>query len=36
VVMGAKGHTAFEKFLYGSVTEELADNCTKRSILVIR
>ncbi len=36
VVMGAKGHTAFEKFLYGSVTEELVDTCNKRSILVIR
>ena len=36
VVMGAKGHTAFEKFLYGSVTEALVDTCTKRSILVIR
>jgi len=25
VVMGAKGHTSFEKFLYGSVTEGLVD-----------
>lgn len=36
VVMGAKGHTAFEKFLYGSVTEELVDRCNKSSILIIR
>ncbi len=36
VVMGAKGHSVFEKFLYGSVTEELVEACNKRSILVIR
>ena len=36
VVMGAKGHSVFENFLYGSVTEELVEACNKRSVLVIR
>lgn len=36
VIMGAKGHTAFEKFLYGSVTENLVETISKHSILVVR
>ncbi|MDX1942676.1 MAG: universal stress protein [Saprospiraceae bacterium] len=36
VVIGAQGHTAFEHFIYGSVTEKLVEQCEKKPILVIR
>lgn len=36
VIMGAKGHTPFEKFLYGSTTEGLVDSMRKHSILIVR
>ena len=36
VVMGAKGHTAFEKFLYGSVTEKFVDNFNDCPVMIVR
>ncbi len=36
VIIGAQGHTAFENFLYGSVTERVVEQCKKKPILVIR
>lgn len=36
VIMGAKGHTAFENFLYGSVTEQLVDNFDDCPVLIVR
>ena len=36
VVVGAQGHSAFEKFVYGSVTERLIGYCKKRPMLIVR
>lgn len=36
VLMGAKGHSPFENFLFGSVTEKLADAPSAVPILVVR
>ena len=36
VIMGAQGHTAFEKFIYGSVTEKLVEKCKHTPILIVR
>ncbi len=36
IVMGAQGHAALERLLYGSVTEKLADSPAQQLILVIR
>ncbi|MDX1666344.1 MAG: universal stress protein [Saprospiraceae bacterium] len=36
LIMGAQGHTAFESFVFGSVTERLLERCTRLPILVIR
>ena len=36
IVMGAQGHAALERLLYGSVTEKLADSPAQQVILVIR
>ena len=36
IVMGAKGKTAFQRFAYGSVTEELLNICDDKPILVVR
>lgn len=36
IVMGAKGHTLFELFLMGSVTESFVDSYAKTPVLVIR
>lgn len=36
VIMGAHGHTAFEKFIYGSVTEKLVEKCKHVPILIVR
>ena len=36
IIMGAKGHSPFETFLFGSVTEKLAERYNKLPILVVR
>jgi len=36
VIMGAKGHSTFENFLYGSVTELLVDLCEDIPVFVVR
>jgi len=36
LVLGAQGHTAFENFLYGSVTERLVEKYRNKPILIIR
>lgn len=36
IMMGAQGHTAFQNFLYGSVTERLVEKCKEKPLLVIR
>lgn len=36
VIMGAKGHTLLENFLYGSVAEKFVDRCKSAPILIIR
>ena len=36
VIVGAKGHTAFENFLYGSVTESLVDRWEGSPVLIVR
>ena len=36
VVMGAKGHTAFENFLYGSVTETFVDRFNDCPVMIVR
>ena len=36
VVMGAKGHTPFENFLYGSVTEKFVDNFNDCPVMIVR
>jgi nucleotide-binding universal stress UspA family protein len=36
VVMGAQGHSAFEKFFYGSVTEKFVEKCKDKPVLVVR
>jgi len=36
VIMGAQGHTPFEDFLFGSVTEKLVENAKEVPILVVR
>ena len=36
IVIGAKGHTALNSLLFGSVTESLLERCRDRLILVVR
>ncbi len=36
VIMGAQGHSAFQKFLYGSVTESFVDLCDEIPVFVVR
>jgi nucleotide-binding universal stress UspA family protein len=36
LVMGAKGHTPFETFLYGSVTERIAQGVEGQPLLIVR
>lgn len=36
VVMGAQGHTAFENFLYGSVTEKFVDSFNDCPVMIVR
>ena len=36
VVMGAQGHSAFEHFIYGSVTERFVERCKDRPVLIVR
>jgi nucleotide-binding universal stress UspA family protein len=36
LVMGAKGHSPFETFLFGSVTEKLAEGVGKQPLLIVR
>lgn len=36
VIIGAKGHSAFDRFLYGSVTEQLVNEDLEKPILIIR
>ncbi|MCB0586867.1 MAG: universal stress protein [Phaeodactylibacter sp.] len=36
IIMGAKGHSPFETFLFGSVTEKLAERFNKLPMLVVR
>ena len=36
VVMGAEGHSHFENFLFGSVTEQFVESCKNVPILVVR
>lgn len=36
VIMGAKGHTGFKYFFYGSVTERLVNFCEDIPVLVVR
>ncbi|MFK7773581.1 MAG: universal stress protein [Saprospiraceae bacterium] len=36
IVMGAKGHTAFENFLYGSVTENFVDSFHSCPVMIVR
>jgi nucleotide-binding universal stress UspA family protein len=36
VMMGAKGHTVLENFLYGSITEKFVDRCRSVPIMIIR
>ncbi len=36
LVMGAKGHTPFETFLFGSVTERIAQGVERQPLLIVR
>jgi len=36
VIMGASGHSVFENFLYGSITERLVDLCCDIPVFVVR
>ncbi len=36
LVVGAQGHTGFEKLLFGSVTERLVEQCKTKPIMIIR
>lgn len=36
LVLGAQGHSAFEQFLYGSVTERLVEKYRNKPILIVR
>ena len=36
VMMGAKGHSVFENFLYGSITERFVDFCCDIPVFVVR
>lgn len=36
IVMGAKGHSALQAFLFGSVTEQLAQAVARQPLLIIR
>lgn len=36
VMMGAKGHSVFENFLYGSITERFVDLCCDIPVFVVR
>jgi nucleotide-binding universal stress UspA family protein len=36
VIIGAQGHSAFEHFIFGSVTERFVERCKSRPVLVIR
>lgn len=36
LILGAQGHSAFEQFLYGSVTERLVEKYRNKPILIVR
>lgn len=36
IVMGAKGHSALQAFLFGSVTEQLAEAVARQPLLIVR
>jgi nucleotide-binding universal stress UspA family protein len=36
VIMGAQGHSALERFIFGSVTEKFLERCKDKPILVVR
>ncbi len=36
IIMGAQGHSAFNSFLFGSVTEKLLTKCDNKPILIVR
>lgn len=36
IIMGAKGHSPFQTFLFGSITEKLAERFNKLPLLVVR
>lgn len=36
IIMGAKGHSPFETFLFGSITEKLAERYNKVPLLIVR
>jgi nucleotide-binding universal stress UspA family protein len=36
LIQGANGHSAFENFLYGSVTERLVEKYRDKPILIVR
>ena len=36
VIMGAQGHSLFERFLYGSITEQLLNEELSSSIMIVR
>ncbi len=36
VIIGAQGHSAFEHFIFGSVTERFVERCKSRPVLVMR
>lgn len=36
VIMGAQGHTALERFIFGSVTEKFLEKCKNKPVLVVR
>lgn len=36
IIVGAQGHTAFQNFLYGSVTERLVEKITETPLMIVR
>ena len=36
IIMGAKGHSPFETFLFGSITEKLAERFNQLPLLIVR
>jgi len=36
VVMGAQGHSGYDRFVFGSVAEKFVDQCKEASVLVVR